>query len=181
MYYIYEIYNDVTQKRYIGLSARPTRRFQRHLTQLRNHTHTAEGINKDFILFGEKHFFFRVIDTANTKEKGLSKERRYILNTRSYVSDYGYNGNDPRWNRKVPIKAIMDSELKRAIEAKRYRVTEMPWVLNMRYSEFVTKMNHQEMFTDEEIGILQDIIQNSPTDWYERHRFMWNIREKRKG
>lgn len=180
MYYVYEIYNDVTQRRYIGLSAKPTKRFQSHLTNLRNHTHTAEGINKDYVQYGEEHFFFRIIDTAKSKEEGLTKERRHIVNNRSYVPEYGYNGNDPRWNRKVPIKAIVDSELKREIKSKGYKISEIPYLLNIRCCEFVNKMNNPKLFTNEEMAILKDLIKNSPTDWWGRHEYAFQVREKRR-
>lgn len=181
MYYIYEIYNDVTQRRYIGVSKRPTIRFQQHLNQLRKHTHTAEGINEDYVMFGEEHFIFRLIDTASTKQEGLLKEKRHIINNCSYNPEYGYNGNDPRWSRKPTSKPILDSELKKAIEGKGYKLSDIPWILDIRYSTFVTKMNHQELFTADENFILQDLIKNSPTDWNGRHKYSFEIRERRRG
>lgn len=180
MYYIYEIYNDVTQKRYIGLSERPARRFQRHLTQLRNHTHTAEGINKDFIQFGEEHFFLRIIDKADTKEIGLIKEKHHIINSRSYVPEYGYNGHDPRWNKRVRTKAIDDSELKKAIIEKGYKLSEIPWILNLRQPVFAIKMNNQELFTKEEMEALEDMVKNTPMDWWKRNEYLKGIKLRMK-
>ena len=170
MYYIYEIYNDITQRRYIGLSSNPARRYQRHLTLLRNHTHTAENINKDFIRFGECHFSLRILDTANSKEEGLVKEKRYILRKQSYVPDYGYNGNDPRWNRKHPPKAIKDSELKRKIQMQGYYLTSIPYVLGITYSVFVAKMNHPECFTNSELEKLNEYLEINNVERWRRNR-----------
>lgn len=169
MYYIYEIYNDITQRRYIGLSANPIRRFRTHLVQLRNHTHTAENINKDYIQFGENHFFLKIVDMAKTKEEGLAKERRYILKYQSYVPDYGYNGNDPRWSRKHSPKAIKDSRLKQKIKMQGYELTSIPYVLGITYTVFVAKMNHPECFSKSELDKLSEYLEITNAE--RRNRF----------
>lgn len=158
MYYIYEIFNDVTNRKYIGLTKEPSKRFKSHLLDLKNHTHSAEGIIKDYIRYGKEHFFFRIIDTANSKEEGFKKERHYMLKKRSYVPEYGYNGNDPRWNRKHPVKPIKDSELKRMITDKGYKISKIPWLIGIPYPQFVTKMNHQGLFTVEEMEKINKLI-----------------------
>lgn len=169
MYYIYEIYNDVTQRRYIGLTCCPQKRFKCHLALLRNHTHTAENMVSDFIKYGEEHFSFRLIDNANSKEAGLIKERRYILTNQSYVPEYGYNGNDPRWRKSNCAKAIQDSDLKRKIQSQGYRLYNIPFLLGITYSVFVTKMNHPECFTNEELRKLNDWIEISQRERWQRN------------
>lgn len=173
MYYIYEIYNDVTQRRYIGLTKNPRPRFHCHLTLLRNRKHTAENIVSDFVRYGESHFSFRLIDNAKTKSEGLSKEKRYILKFKSYVPEFGYNGNDQRWSKKHPIEAIKESDLKRKIVSQGYHLYKIPYLLGITYSVFVKKMNHPECFTGEELKKLNEWIEISEAE--RRKRGEWGF------
>lgn len=173
MYYIYEIYNDVTQRRYIGLTKNPHSRFNSHLTLLRNHKHTAENIISDFIKYGESHFSFRLIDNAKTKQEGLDKEKSYILKFQSYVPEYGYNGNDQRWSRKHPVGAINDSDLKKRIISQGYYLYEIPHFLGITYSVFVTKMNNLECFTQEELKRLNERIEISKKERWKSGNYFY--------
>lgn len=159
MFYIYEIFNDVTQRRYIGVTKNPQKRFKSHLSFLRNHKHTAENIVSDYIKYGEEHFFFRLIDEAETKEEGLKKEKRYILKFQSYTPENGYNGNDPRWSKKHSPGAIKDSDLKRKIKKQGYKLCNIPCLLGISYSVFVSKMNNPDDFTNEELQKLNKYLE----------------------
>lgn len=158
MYYIYEIYNLVTQKRYIGLTEYPQKRFYSHLTNLRKGKHTAENILKDYTKYGEDSFVFRLIDTANTKEEGLEKEGKYILKLETYVPEYGYNGNDRRFfYQRVSLK-VPDTELTKKIRDMGYRYKDITRLLNLKYARFVEKVKHPETFTEDELTKLNEFL-----------------------
>lgn len=170
MYYIYEIFNDVTQRRYIGVTQNPQKRFYSHLILMRNHKHSAENVVSDYIKYGESHFSFRLIDSAETKEEGYAKEKKHILKNRSYVPEYGYNGKDSRWSKKHPVKAIRDSELKRRIVSQGYYLKDIHRVLGITHNSFVAKMNNPERFTEKELSTLNDYLELSHYErwqkWY---------------
>lgn len=163
MYYIYEIYNNVTQRRYIGLTKSPQNRFAQHLVLLRNGKHTAENIVKDYVRYGENSFSFRIIDTANDKVEGAKKERDYILKFNSYVPDFGYNGNDNRFCRTRKAPKCADTELARKIKSQGYLLHDMPWKLNMTYYVFISKLN-SDNFTKEETEKIKDILSLKASD-----------------
>lgn len=159
MYYIYEIYNLVTQRQYIGMTKNTKERFKAHLINLRNGKHTAENILKDYTKYGEESFVFRIIDTAMTKEEGLKKEGKYIFRLKTYVPEYGYNGNDRRFYRQHLNLKAPDIELTREIRKKGYKLKDISRELNMKYVHFISKLNHFENFTEEELCKISDFLE----------------------
>lgn len=73
-FYIYEIFNIVTQKRYIGMTQSIQRRCMAHLADIRARRHTAEGIVADYIKYGEESFQFKVIDLLVQKTRPKLKK-----------------------------------------------------------------------------------------------------------
>lgn len=157
-FYIYEIYNNVTQRKYIGVTQDPKTRFYSHLMKLRRGTHTAENIVADFVKYGEDSFSFKIIDLATSKEEGLSLESKYIYKFKTYVPEFGYNGNDYRFYRNKCSLKISSSEITQKIKTQGYKFREIAWMLGLRYRDFVFKLNHLETFTEEEYLKLIEII-----------------------
>lgn len=171
MYYIYEIYNDVTQRRYIGLTQYPNKRFQQHQILLHTKKHTAENIVADCIKYGEEHFSFRIIDTANSKSEGLMKENKHILMSKSYVPEFGYNGNDSRFRRPSKSVKCNDSELSRRIKKQGYYLRDVSWKLGLSYHIFIMKLNHPDLFTENELSNLNEYLKITKR---ERTLVSWN-------
>lgn len=169
MYYIYEIYNDVTQKKYIGLTSNFEQRVRGHMTKIKNKTHSAEGIIEDFVKYGISHFSFRIIDFAKDKKEGLRKERRYIEQFNTYVSEFGYNGNDSRYRKKCPVLKCPDTALTRKIKKQGYLLFSLPWLLKISYRELMVKLNHPELFTNDELNKLNDYIEISFRERCNKH------------
>lgn len=155
MYYVYEIYNDITQKRYIGYTKDYKVRFQAHFYDLKNHTHTAEGINKDAIRYGLDHFVFRLLEITEDKFTALRLEREYMIKFKTYVPEFGYNGHDnkPLYKDKQPKntltntyllhKALENSGISEAFIAKkmkcsRQKVARMFEGADLKVSEILT-------------------------------------------
>lgn len=178
MYYIYEIYNSVTQRKYIGLTYDPKSRFRQHLIQLKNGTHTAENIVADYVRHGQDSFSFRLIDTAKTREEGLNKEKRYILRLKTYVPEYGYNGNDNRFYHSKPIIKCKDSELTRKIKAQGYLLHNLYWKFGGSYNSFINKLNNPENFTEDELNKLIEYISVKAVERYMREVKEWSHGKK---
>ena len=172
MYYIYEIYNLVTQRRYIGLTKNPESRFKAHLVNLRNGKHTAENIIKDYAKYGEESFIFRIIDTANTKEEGSEKEGKYIFRLKTYVPEYGYNGHDSRFFRQRLSLKAPDNELRREIRKKGYLLKDVSHELNLKYSHFIAKLNNMDDFSEEELCTINDFLKITARQRWEK-RLWW--------
>lgn len=168
MYYIYEIYNDVTQKKYIGVTKDFKKRVEVHMTNLRTKKHTAEGIIEDLVRYGISHFSFRIIDFADDKKEGLRKERRYIELFNTYVPEYGYNGNDSRYRKKHPVMKSPDNSLTRKIKKQGYLLHEVSWHIGISYRVFMVKLNNPNLFTDSELDALNKFIEISARDRYRR-------------
>ena len=168
MYYIYEIYNDVTQRRYIGQTQYYGRRFNQHIYNLKAGKHTAENMQADAITYGVEHFFLRIIDTAKTKEEALSKETRYIRRFNTYVPDKGYNGYDSRFLSIKPVKKLPDTDLAKKIKSQGYSFHKLSWMLKISYRVFAVKLNNPELFTDEEREKLNEYISISSRERWKR-------------
>lgn len=169
MYYIYEIYNDVTQRKYIGLTQYPQKRFEQHLKLLKAKKHTAENIVADCIKYGVEHFSFRIVDTAKDKEEGLKKEKQHILSSNSYVPEFGYNGKDSRFRKPTPFKKCPDNEIARRIKEQGYLLREIPWRLGIRYREFLVKLNAPDLFTESELIRLNKVLEITSRQRQEIH------------
>ena len=169
MYYIYEIYNDVTQKKYIGLTHNFESRVENHMAKLRTKKHTAEGIIEDLVKYGISHFTFRIIDFADDKKEGLKKERMYIERFNTYVPEYGYNGNDARYRKQHPVMKSPDNSLTRKIKKQGYTLHELPWHLGMSYRVFMVKLNNPNLFTDSELTTLNKFIDTNISERYRTH------------
>ena len=168
MYYIYELYNDVNHKRYIGLTKNILQREKVHFSRLKSRKHTAEGIIKDVVLYGISHFSLRVIDTAENKQDGLKKERRYMERYGTYVPEFGYNGKDSRYKRFEPQIKCNDSELRRLIAKQGYHLNSFRFIVGLPYKKFIVKLNNPELFTDEEMSALKKYLEKSSSErWRE--------------
>ncbi len=91
MAYIYAIYNKETNKSYIGQTQHhPRLRFNKHLSQLRNHTHPNTYLQNSFDKYGQTAFNYIIL--AECDITSLDKlEYYYIKLFNTTNDDYGYN------------------------------------------------------------------------------------------
>ena len=109
--YIYKITNTVNNKIYIGLTKRnPQYRWKEHLRGSHNiHLLRAENI------YGLDKFSFEILDTANTPQELLNKERYWISRLDATNHDIGYNissggcgPNGIKWSNESRQKVSQD-------------------------------------------------------------------------
>lgn len=96
MYNIYEIRCSVNNRVYVGQTSRYKDRKQHHLNELRKNRHTNPYLQKDFNLYGETNFSFKIVESANSLNESLCKETKWININGGIDADSTYNvkGND---------------------------------------------------------------------------------------
>ena len=87
---IYEIYNKVNNKRYIGRSIDIKYRWRQHKTQLRHGKHKNRHLQKAWDKYGEDNFVFNVIEECD-RDSLNEKEIYYISKYNTTKSEFGYN------------------------------------------------------------------------------------------
>jgi hypothetical protein len=134
-------------------------------------SHTAEGLNEDYVRYGLSHFSLRLLDFSDTREEGLKKETRYIHLYQTYVPEYGYNGNDQRFKGN-PISHLKcpDNELTQRIKKQGYTLHQAYWKLRISYRSFVVKLNNPDLFTDEELRTLNEFLSLSSNERIEKYK-----------
>lgn len=107
---IYVIENDINDKKYVGQSKNPKKRFETHCKR------SADSLLSEAILkYGKEHFFLRIleedVENYDDREKYWIKE----LNT---LAPYGYNisegGSNPPiyFGEESPVSSISDTIIK---------------------------------------------------------------------
>lgn len=74
---IYEIYNMITNKRYIGSSFEVKNRINNHKSMLRRNNHHSLKLQRAWNKYGESNFIFRKLESC-TLEELLILEQKYI-------------------------------------------------------------------------------------------------------
>ena len=76
---IYQIRNKVNSKSYIGSSTRLSKRWKRHLTDLKCNVHHSLALQRAFHKYGSDNFEFTILE--NCEESKLLDREQYYLNT----------------------------------------------------------------------------------------------------
>lgn len=99
MYYIYEIYNKVTGRKYIGMTQNHSYRYSQHMSQLKYGTHTEKVMQKDYVLYGEDSFDYRLLEIVEEKKLAHKREVHYMIINKTHSEEYGYNSQDTIFNK----------------------------------------------------------------------------------
>lgn len=87
---IYEIYNTVNKKRYIGQSARLRTRILKHFNQLRHDIHQNKHLQSSWNKYGEDKFSYRILEYCKIDDLD-ERENYYISLYNSNKNEFGYN------------------------------------------------------------------------------------------
>lgn len=87
---IYEIFNKVNGKRYVGQSTKLKRRLQKHLRELKHSRHSNKHLQAAFNKYGEDKFSFEPIEYCDVEDLD-SRENYYIGLFNSGDKEHGYN------------------------------------------------------------------------------------------
>ena len=99
MYYIYELFNKVTGRKYIGMTTNHQRRFNGHMSMLKYGTHTERLLQKDYVLYGAESFDYRLLEFVPDKKTAHQREKHYMNLFKTYLDDFGYNSQDTIFNK----------------------------------------------------------------------------------
>ena len=110
MYYIYEIINSVTKRKYIGMTNNHAKRFKTHMDDLKHGRHSEKLLQKDYVLYGRDSFDYRLLDFAETKKEAHEKEKHYMKLYKTNLEDYGYNCQDTLFNKYQNCKESLNSQ-----------------------------------------------------------------------
>lgn len=96
--FIYEIYNSVNGKKYIGQTTRQyTLRWSEHRYNLYNNKHPNSKLQRAWNKYGSDVFKFNIVRECSTLEELNTLEEQYVLNNKN-----GYNllngGNNKHWS-----------------------------------------------------------------------------------
>lgn len=78
MYYIYEIRNLTTNKRYIGRTQSPEKRKHRHFNDLKNGRHHCIYLQRSYNKYGVSNFKFTILEEVETFEEVCDRELYYL-------------------------------------------------------------------------------------------------------
>ena len=98
MYYIYEIENISNNKKYIGCSKRPNKRFKEHKKELFKNNHPNERLQNSWNKHGENSFIFTIIMEFDSEEGMFEKERELISECLDCynIAEGGLGGNSTK-------------------------------------------------------------------------------------
>ena len=160
MYYIYEIINNVTGRRYIGQTIDHQKRFVKHMFNLKRGTHTERLMQRDYVLYGEDSFSYRIIDLADTHKEAIAKEKRYMILGKTYEDDYGYNSQDTYFNKYQNNKPPINSQnyFYKHIKSQNITLTELSSKLNISLRTLIRNLIHPRMFSVSAFKKLIDVL-----------------------
>ena len=110
MYYIYEIFNKVTGRKYIGQTINYQKRYKTHMSNLKKGIHAERLMQRDYILYGEDSFDYRLLDFTETYSDAIKKEKTYMILNRTYEEEHGYNSQDSYFNKYQNTKQPVNSQ-----------------------------------------------------------------------
>jgi group I intron endonuclease len=124
---IYKILNKVNGKVYIGLTSRasPTKRWQRHISDLNSGKHHSRHLQKSWNKYGEANFIFEILEVLEVDIKNLFlREIFWIKFYKSFDPKFGYNmtfGGEGGFHLKETIDriAMKNRGKKRTLEYRR--------------------------------------------------------------
>lgn len=88
---IYQILNQVNQKRYIGQTAAKKRRWAAHKRELKKGIHKSCHLQGAWKKYGENAFVFEIIEECTSHNHMNERERYWIEHYQTYRRDKGYN------------------------------------------------------------------------------------------
>lgn len=123
-YYIYQITNIITRKRYIGQTYKPERRLNEHFYNARRHKNDCSKLYCAIRTYGESNFKMKILCKLRSKQLADKMEIALIRNFDTRNDEFGYNitfggdglgfgSNHPNFGKKMPGRREWMIELNR--------------------------------------------------------------------
>ena len=145
---IYQIYNPINNKRYVGSSINIERRFKQHISDLKANRHHNQHLQNAWNKYGDQ-LKFEVLEYCEPEylieteqyyvDYYNSADRKYGYNIDKYVSHFGHHLSDET-RKKISEKAKGRKLSKEAIEKMRLAMTgkkkpKQSQTMKKKYSE----------------------------------------------
>jgi len=129
---VYKISNILSCKYYIGYSTNIKKRFQVHLSKLKNNCHDNIFLQRAYNLDGEDNFKYEIINICETEEEAKEIELQYLTNLsiRNILYNLNYNNSggdlityhpDKEKIREKILKSHAETLSKMTIEERRQK------------------------------------------------------------
>jgi predicted GIY-YIG superfamily endonuclease len=93
--HVYALRHEATGKIYIGSTANPFQRFQKHLNRLKNGTHHSREFQADYDRHENKDVTLVLLDEIHTFAE-RDKEYEWMAYYQTFDRNRGYNYADPK-------------------------------------------------------------------------------------
>lgn len=144
---IYQIFNKVNGKRYIGSAVDLDKRWKVHKTELNRKRHHSRHLQSAWNIYGESAFVFQVIEYVENANQLIYKEQGWLKYTESYKEEYGYNMS-PTAGSMFGYKMPEESNQKKSMALKNRKRLPFTEEHKQKLSE-AKKGKKVEPFTDE--------------------------------
>lgn len=88
---VYQLFNIINNKIYVGSSIDLNRRKQEHFRLLHKNKHPNTYLQNAWNKYGEDNFRFIVLETTDDISKIRQLEQKWLDETKCYLHEYGYN------------------------------------------------------------------------------------------
>jgi len=160
MIYIYEIYNKVTGRKYIGQTIDHVKRFKTHILNLQKGTHTEKLMQRDFVLYGKESFDYRILEIVHSRADAIKSEKHYMIINKTYEDEFGYNAQDSYFNRyqnaKTPVNA--QNYLYKKAQETGLSLTHIASLLGISCRTLIRNFVHPRRFSVSEFTRLVDLL-----------------------
>ena len=179
MYYIYEIYNKVTGRKYIGMTTNHVKRFETHIYNLEHGKHTEKLMQRDYVLYGRDSFEYRILEYQTSIEQAHDREKHYMKLFKTYLNDYGYNNQDPVFNKYQNSNESVNSQnyIYQKIKETGYSLSEFARKVGCSRKVLIHNITHPGGMKVYEFLNMVDLLD---MDEESASRFMgWQVDDKR--
>jgi len=88
---VYQIRNKINNKVYVGSSSNVKHRWHVHLYRLKQGKHHSEHLQNAWHKYGEENFVFEILEVVENTQELITKEQKWIDNTKCFDNENGYN------------------------------------------------------------------------------------------
>ena len=160
MYYIYEIFNKVTGRKYIGMTTNHFKRFEQHMLNLERGVHAEKMMQRDYILYGKDSFEYRLLEYQFEKTKAHQREIHYMKRFKTHYDDYGYNSRDAYFNKYQNTNDSINSQnfIYKLIKQSGLSLNKVAKEIGISRSALIRKLTHPKSLSKRQILGLCDVL-----------------------
>lgn len=139
---VYKIVNIKNKKVYIGESFNIDKRWEQHLTDLKNKNHHSWKLQNDFDIYGETNFEFKYVELIPHLEDYNKHNYMMLLISRENYYINRYNSISKGYNVEDTVKKLSEKNKLDAKYFEDFKIYEtLPYYVGRPYEEQCSKNN----------------------------------------